>query len=84
MLRECLTRVADDPDVVRQLLNVGLRLTDMSTIIQLNAGNEAVKKTAEKVPPQKLEVSQYAFCFRNLSAIGCVDQSGGSFGCLID
>ncbi|XP_055332627.1 NBAS subunit of NRZ tethering complex-like [Paramacrobiotus metropolitanus] len=36
VLRECLDRVPSDPDVVRDLLNVGLRLTSLSNILALH------------------------------------------------
>ncbi|OQV24562.1 Neuroblastoma-amplified sequence [Hypsibius exemplaris] len=36
VLRECLTRVPDNPDVARELLMVGLRLTDFTSISRLN------------------------------------------------
>ena len=35
-LRECLDRVPDNPDVVRELLNLGLRLTELSSIVKLS------------------------------------------------
>ncbi|GAU94122.1 hypothetical protein RvY_05951 [Ramazzottius varieornatus] len=36
VLRECLERVPDSPDVVRQLLHLGLSLTDLGKIAQSN------------------------------------------------